>query len=76
MDFILGLPRTRSGYDSIWVIVDRLTKVAHFVPMKTTYTSAKLADIYMKIIVCHGVSKKIVSDKGTQFTLSFLETIA
>ena len=72
MDFIIGLPRTRSGYDSIWVIVDRLTKVAHFVPVKTTYTSAKLADIYMKRIVClHGVPKKIVSDRGTQFTSHF-----
>jgi hypothetical protein len=43
MDFIVGLPRTRDGYDSIWVIVDRLTKVAHFIPVKTTYTVAKLA---------------------------------
>jgi hypothetical protein len=42
MDFIVGLPRTQSGYDSIWVIVDRLTKVAHF-----TYSSAKLAELYM-----------------------------
>jgi hypothetical protein len=40
MDFIMGLPRTRDGYDSIWVIVDRLTKVAHFIPVKTTYTGA------------------------------------
>jgi hypothetical protein len=38
MDFIVGLPRTRDGYDLIWVIVDRLTKVAHFIPVKTTYT--------------------------------------
>ena len=51
MDFITGLPRTRSGYDSIWVVVDRLTKVAHFIPVKTTYTSAKLAKIYMTRIV-------------------------
>jgi hypothetical protein len=42
-DFITGLPRTKSGYDSIWVVVDCLTKVAHFIPVKTTYTSAKLA---------------------------------
>jgi hypothetical protein len=40
MDFIIGLPRTRDGYDSIWVIVDRLTKVAHFIPVKTTYSGA------------------------------------
>jgi hypothetical protein len=72
MDFITGLPRTKSGYDSIWVVVDRLTKVAHFIPVKTTYTSAKLADIYMKRIVClHGVPKSIVSDRGTQFTSHF-----
>ena len=61
MDFITGLPRTRSGYDSIWVVVDRLTKVAHFIPVKTTYSSAKLAKIYMTRIVClHGVLRTIV----------------
>ena len=63
MDFIVGLPRTQVGYDSIWVIVDRLTKVAHFILVKTTHSSARLAELYMSIIVClHGVPKKIVSD--------------
>src|SRR3954466_5148678 len=72
MDFITGLTRTRSGYDSIWVVVDRLTKVAHFIPVKTTYDSAKLAKIYMSMIVClHGVPSKVVSDRGTQFTSRF-----
>jgi hypothetical protein len=72
MDFIVGLPRTRAGYDSIWVVVDRLTKVAHFIPVKTTYTGATLAELYMSRIVClHGVPKKIVSDRGTQFTSHF-----
>jgi hypothetical protein len=72
MDFITGLPRTKSGYDSIWVVVDHLTKVAHFIPVKTTYTSAKIAKIYMSMIVClHGVPKSIVSDRGTQFTSHF-----
>jgi hypothetical protein len=47
MDFIVGLPRTKVGYDSIWVIVDRLTKVAHFIPVKTTYSGAKVAELYM-----------------------------
>jgi hypothetical protein len=72
MDFIVGLPQTRHGYDSIWVIVDRLTKVAHFIPVKTTYTGAKLAELYMSRIVClHGVPKKIVLDRCTQFTSRF-----
>jgi hypothetical protein len=66
MNFIVGLPRTSAGYDSIWVIVDRLTKVAHFIPVKTTYSGAKLAELYMARIVClHGVPKKIVSDRGS-----------
>jgi hypothetical protein len=69
MDFIVGLPHTQARYDSIWVIVDRLTKVAHFIPVKTTYLGAKLAELYMSRIVClHGVPKKIVSDRGSQFT--------
>jgi hypothetical protein len=72
VDFIVGLPRTQSGYDSIWVIVDRMTKVAHFIPVKTTYSGPQLAELYMSRIVClHGVPKKIVSDRGTQFTLKF-----
>jgi hypothetical protein len=63
MDFIVGLPRAPARYDSIWVIVDKLTKVAHFIP------GAKLAELYMARIVClHGVPKKIVSDQGSQFT--------
>jgi hypothetical protein len=63
MDFIDGLPCTQVGYDSIWVIVDRLTKVAHFIPVKTTYSGATLTKLYMSWIVClHGVPKKIVSD--------------
>jgi hypothetical protein len=69
MDFIVGLPYTRTGYDSIWVVVDRLTKAAHFIPVKTTYNSAVLAELYMARIVClHGIPKNIVSDRGTQFT--------
>jgi hypothetical protein len=56
MNFIVGLPRTQARYDSIWVIVDHLTKVAHFIPVKTTYSGAKLAELYMSRIVClHGV---------------------
>jgi hypothetical protein len=74
--FIVGLPRTQSRYDSIWVIVDRLTKVAHFISVKTTYSRPQLAELYMSRIVClHGVPKKIVSDKGTQFTSKFWESL-
>ena len=66
------LPRTQRGYDSIWVIVDRLTKVAHFIPVKTTYNGPKLAELYMEKIVClHRILKKIVSDWRTQFTSRF-----
>jgi hypothetical protein len=76
MDFIVGFPRTQSRYDSIWVIVDRLTKVAHFIPVKTTYFGPQLAELYMSRIVClHGVSKKIVSGRRTQFTSKFWERL-
>jgi hypothetical protein len=72
MDFIVGLPRTLAGYDSIWVIMDKLTKVAHFILVRTNYTGAKLAELYMARIVClHGVPKKIVSDRGLQLTSRF-----
>jgi hypothetical protein len=47
LDFIVGLPRTQARYDSMWVIVDRLTKVTHFIPVKMTYTRAMLAELYM-----------------------------
>jgi hypothetical protein len=72
MDFIVGLPRTRASYVSIWVVVDRLTKSAHLIPVKTSYSSAVLAELYMSRIVClHGVPKKTVSDRGMQFTSHF-----
>jgi hypothetical protein len=72
MDFITGLPRTSKGCDSIWVIVVRLTKVAHFIPVKTTYKVSQMAELYMAWIVSlHGVPKKIVSDRGSQFTSRF-----
>jgi hypothetical protein len=66
MDFIVGLPHTQVVYDLIWVIVDPLTKVAPFIPVKTTYSSAKLAELYMsRILFLHGVPMKIVSDRGS-----------
>jgi transposase InsO family protein len=76
MNFIVGLLRTQSSYDSIWVIVDRLTKVPYFIPVKTTYSGPELAELYMSRVAClHGVPKKIVSDRETQFTLKFWERL-
>jgi transposase InsO family protein len=76
MDFIVGLPCTQAEYDSIWVIVDRLTMVAHFIPVKMTYSGAKIAELYMSRIMClHGVPKKIMSDRGSQFTSKFWEKL-
>lgn len=72
MDFIVGLPKTAKGFDSIWVIIDRLTKTAHFLPVKTTYTASTYAKIYFdRILSLHGVPKTIVSDRGTQFVSQF-----
>jgi hypothetical protein len=72
MDFNIGLPRTQKGYNAIWVIVDRLTKVAHFIPVKTTYKGSQLAELYMtRIVSLHGIPKKIILDKGSQFTSGF-----
>ncbi|GJV54640.1 putative reverse transcriptase domain-containing protein [Tanacetum coccineum] len=76
MDFVLGLPRTPSGYDSIWVIVDRLTKSAHFLPMKKTDSIEKLAQLYLKEIVCkHGVPTSIISDRDSLFTSRFWKSL-
>ena len=74
MDFVVGLPRTSKGYDSIWVIVDRLTKSAHFIPVDTKYTAKKYAEIYFdRIMTLHGVPLTIISDRGLVFLL-FLGT--
>ena len=63
MDFVIGLPRTIGKFDSIWVIVDRLTKAAHFIPVKVTYNAEKLAKLYISEIVrLHGVPRSIISD--------------
>jgi len=65
MDFITGLLTTQRGNDSIWVIVDRLTKSAHFIPVKKSYRPPEYADIYMADTVkLHGILKTIISDRG------------
>nr|GEY19025.1 hypothetical protein [Tanacetum cinerariifolium] len=72
MDFVTGFPRTPSGYDSIWVIVDRLTKLAHFLPKKKTNNIEKLAELYLKEIVCwHGVPVLVIFDRDNLFTSWF-----
>ncbi|KAL0561234.1 hypothetical protein IC582_001656 [Cucumis melo] len=72
MDFITGLPRTLRGFTMIWVVVDRLSKSAHFVPGKSTYTANKWAQLYMSEIVrLHGVPVSIVSDRDARFTSKF-----
>jgi hypothetical protein len=69
MDFIVGLPHTQKGNDSIWVIVDRLTKVAHFLPVKANYSVSRLAELYVdNILKLRGDPRSIVSDRGPQFT--------
>jgi len=72
MDFVVGLPRTQRKFDSIWVIVDRLTKSAHFLPVKSTDTAEQYAQLYIKEIVrLHGTPLSIISDRGAQFTANF-----
>ncbi|KAL5553920.1 hypothetical protein UlMin_041321 [Ulmus minor] len=76
MDFVVGLPKTTNGHDSIWVIVDRLTKSAHFIPIRVTYSLEQLAELYVKEIVrLHGVPKSIISDRDARFTSSYQATI-
>ncbi|KAK1429741.1 hypothetical protein QVD17_11959 [Tagetes erecta] len=72
MDFITKLPRTPKGYDTIWVVVDRLTKSAHFLPIKEAISSEKLAEEFIKEVVTrHGMPVSIVSDRDTRFTSKF-----
>ncbi|WVZ76683.1 hypothetical protein U9M48_024636 [Paspalum notatum var. saurae] len=76
MDFIVGLPHTQKGYDSIWVIIDRFTKSAHFIPVKTTYRAKQYAELYIsRIVSLHGVPLTITSDKGSLFLSRFWEQL-
>jgi hypothetical protein len=76
MDFIVGLPRTAKGYDSIRVIVDRLTKITHFLPVRVKYIMATYAELYIaRILSLHGIPKTIVSDCGPQFVAKFWEAL-
>ncbi|GJV48760.1 putative reverse transcriptase domain-containing protein [Tanacetum coccineum] len=76
MDFITKLPKTTNGYDTIWVIVDRLTKSAHFLPMRENDPMEKLMRLYMKeIVIQHGVSVSIISDRDGRFTSLFWKAL-
>ena len=72
MDFVIGLPRTFRKHDAIWVIVDRLTKGAHFLPVQQTDTLDKLARLYIaEIVRLHGVPISIVFYRDPRFTSRF-----
>ena len=72
MDFVVGLPLTRRKHDLVWVVVDRLTKSAQFLLIKTYYSLDKLAELYIEEIVrLHGIPVSIISDRDPRFTLRF-----
>ncbi|XP_022872029.1 uncharacterized protein LOC111391109 [Olea europaea var. sylvestris] len=72
IDFLFGLPWTHSGHDDIWIIVDRLTKIARFLPIKVTYSLDKLTKIYVdEIISLYGAPISIVSNRDSRFTSKF-----
>ena len=72
MDFVSGLPLTQQKHDFVWVIIDRLTKSAHFIPIRIDYSMDRLAELYVdEIVRLHGVLLSIVSDRDPRFTLRF-----
>ncbi|KZV54294.1 hypothetical protein F511_31650 [Dorcoceras hygrometricum] len=74
--FVAGLPKTVEGYNSIWVIIDILTKSSHFLPVKTTYDVSRYVNLYVKKIVrLHGVPVSIVSDRDPKFTSAFWKSL-
>jgi hypothetical protein len=74
MDFITGLPRTGKMHDSIMVVVDKIMKYSHFIPLKTTHKVAEVVDIFMKEVTrLHEIPKTIVSDRDPKFTSNFLK---
>ena len=72
MDFVVGLPLTGRKHDSVWVVVDHLTKSTHFLPMRTNYSLDNLAELYIKEIVrLHEIPISIISDRDPRFTSRF-----
>ena len=76
MDFVSGLPKTKHNHDAVWVIVDRLTKTTHFLPINMKYKLERLAELYIKEIVrLHGIPTSIISDRDPRFTSKFWESL-
>src|SRR3954470_18929228 len=75
MDFIIGFPKTLKGNDAIFVVIDRLSKVAHFLPIRESITASQLADLYVsRNVSLHGVPLEINSDRGSLFTFRFWQS--
>lgn len=76
VDFITGLPKNRKQNDSIMVVVDKLSKAAHFIPVKSTYKAVNVADVFMKeVFRLHGIPKVIISDRDAKFTGNFWKSL-
>eukprot|EP00253_Pinus_taeda_P011808 PITA_11808 len=76
MDFITGFPRTKKNNDSIMVVVDKLSKATHFIPVQSTYKAVQIAHIFMQnVFKLHGLSKVIISDRDVKFTSAFWRTL-
>ena len=76
MDFVTGLPATTRSHDAIWVVIDRLTKLAHFIPIKTNFSLEQVVNLYVReVIWLHGIPKSFVSDRDARFTPKFWRSV-